>query len=1051
MEKTAVSVVLSALTLLLLSLAGCGGDTSTPEEAPTAVFLNGVVEDGPIENAKVSLRDQEHNILVASPIVTDAQGAFSLQVPAGTPFTDLTVVAVGGRDRATGVDFTGLELRSPLALFSGDVSAMVISPLTTLVAALQDQGLSLAAAQDRLRAWLTLPATTNLAARPSTSLDLQRRTLLLSKIALEIKAGATDGNPFDRISTQMLVAETLDAATANPVVMNALALDVAAQARVRELQTLLATASTVDNAVFIYKREGLLGIFAANVEQMLVDPASFDPLNANYRENLRVLTKATLQAAGSEVITLGGTIPQRIVRYILFTYFPDSTPLDTNRTLAAETLLDTTIFLASLQIAGIPLENDPHIAELARSRSLYNVISPLLLTELPGNDNQQRLAYFYGSDLSPHYQAEQLIGKIFDDKYNDAVMLLIVEGKANSGLIDEALALIATQIVQSEPKAHAYRALANALIKYNRLEEARSALDLARDLYRQVIAAKGNASASSNDVDNLIATSASYRKAGDLGNAQSLLENVATIAQALVSSATTYGRLITGIKNVADGYIAAGDLETAAPLVEAMHTYSGQTPALAGTYKLRIYNWSESAKRYADLSNGAMVLQVFSEVQALWLADASTKTVTWVYVPSLVESLYRVGETDIALALANSIPSGSTYLGSAFKLVAIYEALQGNLQSAFSLADNATYFPKDEEKLDLLTYYASNHKNPGIALSLVNAGRFSEARLALQKAEALLDGMNSSTNLARIRYGYVKVAELYALMEDADQATALALLQSAQGKIIDDVYRVSVMIDIALGYGNLKQIDTARTLLLSAQSEVKADLTNQYRADLSLALPTPMGTEETKALLYEKLVKAYEKIGQKDLVYSTTKDLFLPWVLQIHSAGTVDDALAAKECDYLLRAALYLYRPDYPPDDAQQTDAQQALLAAQESAKQIVVPAKRLTKYLSVIGAYAAVHKYEQALSLALALEFTTERNQAIQSLANATIDRDDFPASAVASIDKDGDGKPDFFHPLASAAEIAASGLLLDDDSDGDGKVDTLDLRPLFAAPGID
>ena len=200
-----------------------------------------------------------------------------------------------------------------------------------------------------------------------------------------------------------------------------------------------------------------------------------------------------------------------------------------------------------------------------------------------------------------------------------------------------------------------------------------------------------------------------------------------------------------------------------------------------------------------------------------------------------------------------------------------------------------------------------------------------------------------------------------------------------------------------------------------------------------------MGTEETKTLLYEKLLKAYEKIGEKGLVQTTTMNFFLPWAQQIHTAGTVNDALAVKECDYLLRAALYLDR------SGSHVDALNALAAAKESSGQIAVVATRLKKYLSVIANYAAVHEYEKALAMARSLEFTTERNQAIQTLANTYIERDDFPESDVASIDSDGDGQPDFFHPLASAEEVAVSGLLLDDDSDGDGIVDTRDLRPLF------
>jgi hypothetical protein len=317
-------------------------------------------------------------------------------------------------------------------------------------------------------------------------------------------------------------------------------------------------------------------------------------------------------------------------------------------------------------------------------------------------------------------------------------------------------------------------------------------------------------------------------------------------------------------------------------------------------------------------------------------------------------------------------------------------------------------------------------------LLLINAGRFSEARLALEKAEGLLASMTQSTNLARIRYGYVKVAELYALM--GDPANAAALLRDAEAALGDDVYRVAVMIDIALGYHNLNQTNTAFPLLVSAQNLADADPT-RYRTDVIANL----SAAEAAALLYETFVKAYEKVGNKGHVY-TSAVKFLSWAQQIHTAGTVDDALAGKECDYLLRAALYLDRSGY------HSDALNALSAAKESTKQIVIVASRLKKYLSVIATYAAVLEYDQALALAAALPLATERNQAIEALADAYIDRNDFPASAVASIDSDGDGLPDFFHPLASAAEIAASGLLLDDDSDGDGIADPLDLRPLFA-----
>lgn len=365
------------------------------------------------------------------------------------------------------------------------------------------------------------------------------------------------------------------------------------------------------------------------------------------------------------------------------------------------------------------------------------------------------------------------------------------------------------------------------------------------------------------------------------------------------------------------------------------------------------------------------------------------------------------------------------------------------MDKAFAIVDDASLLLKDEEKVDLLTYFAANQKNPGIALALINAGLFSDARSALEKVEEILDGMVLSNNLVRIRYGYVKVAELYALM--GDTARAARLLKKTAEKIVDDLYTVAVMADIALGYHNINQTSEALTLLnTAAQKLADADPT-RYRADATLNL----GEAEMAARLYETLINSYATIGEKSRVQKMV-NLLLPWAQAIHSAGTGNDSLATKECDYLLRAALSL-------EEAGDHGAALKILALARDLTvgrmenglkvyDIVVAKTRLAKCLDVITTYAKLHEYKESLALSLSLDFTTERNQALQTLANAYIDRNDFPESTVATIDSDGDGQPDFFHPLASVEEITASGLILDDDSDGDGIVDTLDFRPLFA-----
>ena len=1057
MKKQRWFYFLNLLTLFLLSLAGCGGNESYISTSSTTatVPFRGVVEDGPIAGAKISLRDkngtyyplynsQGHDEYLVS---TDGNGLFSRAVNAGTDFSNLTVRAVGGIDRDTGMDFNGLEMRSPLGLFNGDVSAIVVSPLTTLVAELHDQhGFTFAEAKTRLREWLALPVDVDLAAAPHTNLDLQRCTLLLSKIALDMETS----QPFQELSLQASAPGTslfLEKGSIDPLILTTVGLNDLDVERVSDLQDALNLLNPEVNGpadVFsIFKSEELTNRFDENFREKLEISPSFD---GNYRVNIKFLTEKTISAAGGEVFLLIEPIPSRLFRHIFNTYMAsDLTSSDPLKRLSPQEklFLDPLLFASILSSGNIGLDNDPWIALLARSSAANSVDSPLLRNELPGNDNQLRVDYFYGSDISPHFLAERLIGRVFDDEINDAVLLKIIEGKASAGLIDEALTLIATQIVQSEPKANAYRAVANTLIKYQRFDDALKSLDLARDLYRKVIAAKGIASATATDVDNLLATATSYRKAGDQVNAQSILNDVANIARVLsTSTAIVYGKLITGIKNVVDAYIDMGDLEAAAPLVDAMYHYSGSTPLYNNTYQLRVYNWSECAKRFATLGNQAKVLQVFSDISLLRSSHAATATASWPQIPDVVESLYRVGATADALALAATIPAGTTNQSKAYKLVATYEALQGNMETAFSIVDNSSYVPKDEDRVDLLTYF--NSSRPYIGEVLINNGRLDEARQALEKAKSILDGMALSDNLARISNGYVRVAELYGQMgSPADVVKAKELLQSAQNSMADDPYVVAAIADTALGYYMLKEPAAALTLLDHAKSLADAD-PGHYRANVTPRL----GTEEYAAQLYEKLVKSYEKIGDKVRVRTSTLS-FQTWVKKIHTTGTVNDQLAIKECSYLLRAVLYLDNAGFH-DDAMAT-----LQAAREmtvgrventvTVYDIVITKDRLANCLKVIATYAAIHEDAQGLNLALSLSFTTERNQALQSLANAIVDRDDFPESAVASIDSDGDGKPNFFHPLATTEDIAASGLILDDDSDGDGIIDTLDIRPLF------
>ena len=67
-----------------------------------------------------------------------------------------------------------------------------------------------------------------------------------------------------------------------------------------------------------------------------------------------------------------------------------------------------------------------------------------------------------------------------------------------------------------------------------------------------------------------------------------------------------------------------------------------------------------------------------------------------------------------------------------------------------------------------------------------------------------------------------------------------------------------------------------------------------------------------------------------------------------------------------------------------------------------------------------------------------------IVTLSEIIATQDDFPASDIAFIDTDTDGMPNFFLLSATEAQITASGLTADSDSDGDGIADEEDTAPL-------
>ncbi len=1039
------------LGILAISLfSACGGGGSGIESGFDEVILLGVVEDGPLSGARVFLRDiatgETARYCGASGVgrcetVTDEDGRFSLRVSSLALEHPLELFTNGGFDRRTGVDFAGMPMRAPLELFRHRLDQIRVTPLTSVLSGRLKTGALSELAAEEIAVELGLPLGSDLGAPIGEASALLRSALVLTAMAIELAEGG-DSDPFSSLGARMNGAFPLlidHEGRPDPETLFEWGFDEKAIARLVTLEQELREGE--GSLCERFRKALLSAALFRTVELMLGEDDGIDLEHPFLRPNLSLLAEKILIAAGDTPLPVRGIPPGRIARYALFTY---------NLTSFEALSADPELFSQTIQ----SLQSDERIAELAALRTRYAVSVPLLDHEMPGADNQRRIDYFYNSDASPFYQAERLLAYVFDDQIRDPLLVQIASGKADVGLIADALTIIETQVHLSEFKARGYRGVGDALVRYGRKSEALEVLRQAEHFAIRFTQNKGS-NLTTADAQFLQGVGSSLRKAGDGAGAQRMSAYLESFLPHLDTPAL-YGRVIVGTWQLADEYIAAGEEGSALPLVLSMEDLAAQTPpnvfSWGRTYRARVLYLLETAKRFATLGLDEDVVGVWERVRQIRAADGMenlTEGDTWGYIPDFVELLYQIGRREEALTLAGQIPESHSARGKAIKLIATIEAIDGNLPAALSIIE--AHFTDPIDKIEALTYFALNKSSEYIALALIRREALETAREALDIAAALPDEIQTATERARyqqvIQRGYVKIADLYHLV--GDDASAFEMLVKAEvvaATMLGLQNEVDSLIDILIGYHQIGEEHIADQLLfdaaeaLAGAQDVSAfDLANLYHRLLGTSLD--IGRSEATAQILPKYL-------------AVVRTIFDPWTIY---SGNERDRQLRRQVEHLIRAARYSRQIHH------RIGARDLLLEASQLARLISVEKDRVALFVgplpggaeSVVSGLAIAGFFDEALAMAEQrdeygrLTLTVPgRNQGLLAIARVYAQRDDFPGTKVASIDFDGDGRPYFFHPLASPEEIVASGLVLDDDSDGDGIPDIFDRRPLFADP---
>jgi hypothetical protein len=726
-----------------------------------------------------------------------------------------------------------------------------------------------------------------------------------------------------------------------------------------------------------------------------------------------------------------------------------------------------------------------NIAAIAKE-SIYFVKAPL--SEPLGNDNEKRVNYYFRSNIDINYIARTLIGKVFNDTINDAIAAYVVKSYATHGLHERAYEIANSNIKDSINRVNAYRNIGHYTANYNK-EKALEYLNIAVELLDILFESTGAESSSiGNTANAYISLSASFSKAGDFE--KSLAQKIKVIDDILdkLSDTTTPKRftahalIITSLAPATQSgmiheLISAGDLDVALDaaayaytLIDALpkgplatNPYSPHIMYLSNLVKInrRIVNIDPSRTEAFKVN----VSNIYENMER-YTNDEDTTAHQWMtYYASVAGDVYAALGHEKGLEFFGKIDPDAGGSGNyedeqreaAFR-IANEIALSDGFDAAITFINS--YNPLDTSEysnvtgfgswgwVDGLTYY--NSINDGIGYYAYNHGQTELAKAAADKAVEVLDAgaayyiatgdqdiideelenlVTDSTPSLDGRYstyGYLKAVKLYISLGEAEAAKgvldkALAYVNSTSESFArSKSYAVIAYHYSLLGYTSEAESVFAQAAALNADL-ISGDI-NKANHYLGLAYDAANSQAADKV----NIVKGHlaSAITYADLIGI--------------GDSTYDDEVSA----FIKIANLFAAIQD-------NENILSSLTKAEIAAGSILSASIKLAQYKLVFNSYAELGFVDIAFSMATdetLIPSESDRNSAISGIASTVAGKDDFPDSDIAFSDTDKDGKPDFFVPWATEEQIAASGLILDDDTDGDGEADTADLTPFFA-----
>jgi len=710
--------------------------------------------------------------------------------------------------------------------------------------------------------------------------------------------------------------------------------------------------------------------------------------------------------------------------------------------------------------------------------------------------NQDKSGYYYSSEQSHLSIAESVSAQLSGDVARDELSSALASGYFIASFPEKANELL-DSINEVVAKAKAYRTSANTLQDKG---DAAGALELrqyAEVAYDAYITQKGSDNISRDDAILMYSLHSDYIDGGSTEAAAAYALKIADYAAQVYSeeSSNTYNYFVTAVQANANERLSAylSDRTTANydNALAAITTYAElavdigyKTSNDQQYYNLPIYHSALAANAAYRL--GAIELAKEYTAKALSFYQATNYDEDYSYDASpyaeytLVK--YAIGLKFIAGTFEGLYPELDSvplailgedhkYYDDAIELQLAYKALNDVLAGdsiETAIAPIKEYFVEQD---DYRSYYYAvvefSSTEPRLGALLAEQGEHALALNVYNYASTLLTSADYIDSQSSNSYtsGYKGCTRL----------TQLTIASGSDG--VAQAATCQTMIDTYFGidtdhFSDNNSLTAKYELMLAhwitGNNDAIAALGETLASDIATleAQSTDLDSQFDQAERYLKLAGALATYTQFDSAQVAYK-MAMTKLQEITDNETADGDMLEDVIELLEEDVA-----NYAPADTGTFERKSYLVALRHGAGQYDNYASQLGETLTILQALtntlnskiATLSTNEQQdlmevqLMLNLHAGLTLEADTLINSDIVEDADKqellllkgefltaqDAFPASRIASVDTDADGKPDFFILEATAEQISASGLTLDDDNDNDGTANAEDITPI-------